>query len=173
MPRTLRGKSHLCTSFLHSCHLTSMRQFKFKLAALLKYRVYRRDMCRRLLAEVMADERAVVERITKFQASRTQALDELRAMGRGGRINVDRTIARRYYAGQLFAEIQMAERQREVIRQQLDLCRQALILADRDVKALEKLEARQRDEFLREEEHRAGRELDDVWLSAHAREFSR
>ncbi len=65
------------------------------------------------------------------------------------------------------------DRNRSLIAQQLVLCRQALSKADQDVKILEKLEEKQREEFQYYEERREEHELEEAWLSGHLKEYTR
>ncbi|MCH7689245.1 MAG: hypothetical protein IH899_21650 [Planctomycetes bacterium] len=69
--------------------------------------------------------------------------------------------------------MQLVDRNRSLIAQQLVLCRQALSKADQDVKVLEKLEEKQREEFRYDEERREAHELEEVWISGHLREYTR
>ena len=151
----------------------ALKLFQFKFQALLNYREYRRNLCRFYLAEVLANDRELVSQRRSLERNRSNQLDELRDLSRGGDVDIDRSASRRYFAGQLTGEMQLVDRNRSLIAQQLDLCRQALSKADQDVKVLEKLEEKQREEFQYNEERREAHELEEIWISGHIREFTR
>lgn len=145
-----------------------MKKFAFKLNQLLKIRKNRRDLCRQLLAEVLQRDAELVRMRQEVSSERFNQLEELRRMGSGGRMNVDASVTRRSYAGQLVRDIGLIERNRSVVAQQIIACRHGLVLADQAVKALEKLEEKQRQEFIFEQERRTSLELEEVWRALHA-----
>lgn len=150
-----------------------MNAFAFRLEALLKYRVARRDRCRQLLAQLLADDRSLVEQQRAIAQERRFQLDELRRLGNSGSLDVDRSINRRYYAARLVAEVNAVDRSRALLARQLVMCRQTLARAEQEVKVLTKLKEKRRAEFLYEEDRRAARELDEIWMAAHNEELSR
>ena len=119
------------------------------------------------------DDARLVDSRRRLEDFRLRQLDELRDLGRAGAVNVDQSAARRYHSAQLAAEVRLVDHRRTIVAQQLDLCRQALVRADQEVKALEKIEERQRGEFVYEAERQAARELEDAWSAARAVEASR
>ena len=142
-----------------------MKKFNFRFDKLLEYRRSRRDLCRQLLAQLLADQSRLVTRRKSLERQRFDLLDELRGIGRHGAVDVDRSASRRYYAGQLVGEIRLAERNLELLGGQLQLCRGALTEADRDVKVLEKLQERRLAEYRYESERRSAREMEEAWLN--------
>lgn len=150
-----------------------MRKFVFRFQALLRYREHQRDLCRQLLAGVLADESNLISQGNRLETTRQQQFDELRQLGQPGEVDVDKSASRRYYAGQLLGDMRQLQRQRDVVSQQLQLCRQALVKADQQVKVLEKLEERQRAEFRYFQERQAAKQLEDEWLAVRAKDFSR
>lgn len=149
-----------------------MASFQFKLEPLLRYRRHRRDLCRQMLAEILADEHRLILQRSRLDRARAEQLEEMKELARSARLDIDRTAARRYHAGYLLAETRQLERSRELIQQQIDLCRRALVLADRDVKVLERLKERQYAEFAERAARRAQLELEETWLLTHWREAS-
>ena len=147
-----------------------MRIFAFQFDALLKLRRHRRDLCRQLLAQVLASDRELIAQREDLERARLGQLGELRELGREGEVDVDRTATRRYYAGQLAGRSHAVERNRELVTRQLLLCRQALAESDRDVKVLEKLEEREKAAFRYAEERHEARELEDAWRGTRRRE---
>ncbi len=150
-----------------------MPGFSFKFESLLSYRENRRDLCRQLLARVLADEQELIAQREQLVSHRIGQLEELRQISDMGRVDVDRSAARRYFAGRLVAEIDMVDRRRQLVVQQIGLCRQTLARADQDVKVLEKLKAKAKAAFDEREEKHLSRELEESWRAIHATEVSR
>jgi len=150
-----------------------LKKFKFKFQSLLNFRRHRRDLCRLYLAQVLAKDRKLIGQRHSLKRERLEQLHELREIGRAGNMDIDRSASRRYFAGQLTGEMHLVDRNRELVAQQLKLCQQALSKADQDVKVLEKLEEKQRAEFLYHRERRDGHELDEIWMAGHLREFTK
>lgn len=144
-----------------------MSQFQFKLESLLKYRILRRDECRRLMGEIMQHDAELVADQQRLTADRGMQLEEMRHLGTSGAVNIDASAARRFYAGQLTGSIKEIDRRREMVAEQLNLCRQALVKADQDVKALEKLKEKQELEFRQAWEKRQQYELEESWSATH------
>src|SRR5262245_51443657 len=135
-----------------------MPAFRFKFESVLRYRKSRRDLCLQYLAQVLADDRALVTKREGLQRQQQSQLEELRAIGRVGRISVEGATARRYHIGQLSGEIRIVEHNRTVIAGQIDLCRKALAQAEKEVKVLEKLKEKQATLATQEQIRRESRE---------------
>ncbi len=145
--------------------MTATRKFFFQFESLLQVLQNRRNLRRHLLAQVLINDRALIEQRQEIERNRAGQLDELRGFGKTGEVAVDRSASRRDFAGQLLGDIGLVECRRELVQQQLQLCRTALVKADQDVKVLEKLAEKQRSEHLYRQERCAARELEDVWSS--------
>ena len=148
-----------------------MSNFVFQLESLLRYRKNRRDLCRQLLAQILANLQQLKQDRQSLQRRRVGQIDELRQLGAGGDVDIDRSAARRYYAGHVLGEIQLVDRNREIVAEQLARCRETLIRADQEVKALEKLREKRQADFLYNQQRRERRELDEAWLTTHLTEF--
>ena len=149
-----------------------MATFQFRLETLLDLRRRRRDECRRVLAEVRRQEAELAAAGERVVQQRVSQLQELRNLNSADELNVDATSARRYYAGQLTVEIANISRQRKLLEGQIDVCRHALDKADQDVKACEHLRDKQQTQFLKAQEQRAQRELEESWSAAHRDEVN-
>jgi len=147
--------------------------FVFSLSALLKFRKSRRDLCRRLLAQVLADDAGLVAERARLIAEREGEFEEIRRMGRQGRVSVEGTAMRRFHSIQLLGNVRGIDEKRKLTTQQLNLCRQALSKADAEVKVLERLEEKQRAAFLYRADRRAQHELEDAWMARRLLENSR
>jgi flagellar FliJ protein len=139
--------------------------FAFALRPLLEFRRHRRDLCRQLLAEVLGDETALLAERQAVLQFRERQFAEMRGLIRPGKVSVERAISRRYHSGQLLVQVRMIEDKRRVVGQQLQLCRDALVKADMEVKVLERLEERQRSEFEYRAERKAQVEREDAWTA--------
>jgi hypothetical protein len=140
-----------------------LKKFVFQFEAPLKFRKNHRDLCRRLLAQVLSDQRSWAERRAALEQTRLDLLEELRQLNDGGSVDVDRAAARRYHAGYLLGEIRLVERNQELVSQQLELCQQALRRADQDVRSLENMRDKQWSEFCYQEERRETHEVEETW----------
>lgn len=145
-----------------------MKKFTFKLESLLRLRRNQRDLCHQLLAEVMRREEELLAARQHVETDRRMQLAEMQELTSEGDVNVEGVTTRRYYAGQLIGDIGSIERQRQIVAQQLVLCRRRLMQADQAVKMLEKLSDKQLSEFQSEQERRDARELDECWRGAAA-----
>jgi flagellar FliJ protein len=147
--------------------------FVFALRPLLEFRRHRRNLCRQLLAQVLSDEAALLAERQTALASRERQFAEIRGMSRRGRVSIEGTISRRYHTGQLLGQVRLIEEKRRLVGQQLQLCRDALVRADTDVKALERLEDRQRAEFEYRAERRNQFDREDAWMARRLQEAAR
>ncbi len=147
-----------------------MKKFAFKLESLLKLRTSQRNQCQQLLADVLRRDDELVHQRNETENDRRIQIDELRSLGVGGGVNIVASVARRSYAGQLSGNIGHIEAERNSLRRQIDLCRQALIRADQAVKSLEKLAEKQRSEFVFAQQSVESRELEQTWQAVHAGE---
>jgi hypothetical protein len=147
--------------------------FVFALRSLLEFRRHRRNLCRQLLAQVLADEAALLNERHNVLASRERQFAEIRDLSRRGRVSVEGAVSRRYHSGQLLGQARMIEEKRRLVGQQLQLCREALAKADTEVKVLERLEERQRAEFEYRSERRSQFEREDAWMARRLLEAAR
>ena len=147
-----------------------MSVFRFPLEPLLDYRKHRRDLCRQQLAQTYAEEQSLQVQQQRLEQQRTQLIAELRELGAHGEVDIERAASRRYYAGRLLGDIAAMVRQRQAVRERMELCRRDVIKADQDVKVLEKLKQKQQTVFRDDAERREGRELEDTWSAARAGE---
>lgn len=150
-----------------------MKKFYFKFQSLLNYRKHRRELCRIYLGHVLANDRELIAQRHSFEQDRMNQLQELRGLGERGAFDIDSSSSRRYYAGQLVGFMQLVDRNRELVADQMALCRKALSKADQEVKVLEKLEEKQKSEFLYQEERRNAHELEDIWMAGHIEEYKK
>jgi flagellar biosynthesis chaperone FliJ len=140
-----------------------MPQFRFRLAALQRYREHLRDVCRQQLAALLAQDAALVEQRDESLRQRTEMLRELRDLQQRPALNVDQAAARRYHAGQLAADARTTEWRRQQLAGLIAACRRRLVLADQGVKVLEQLSEKQRTQFEAEQEKQEARQREELW----------
>jgi flagellar export protein FliJ len=137
-----------------------MARFRFRLATVLKLREATRDERRGQLAEAylaeskLRDRREVVE----------QELAELKALSghaASGSVDVERLLAASRFEAILRAEIQLIRQHETTLAAEIEKRRQALVIADRDVRVLEKLEETQRDRHRQTEAAASMKQLDE------------
>ncbi len=142
-----------------------MGQFRFELEALLTYRRHQLEQCRRLMAEVLADQQACQAERAEWARERTQLEGDIRQQSLAGRVDISRMAAQRYYLTQLDVQsLQLQARETRIV-QQLELCRQAVLQADRAVRALEQLREKRQHDFQQAEFKREQRELEESWTA--------
>lgn len=123
-----------------------MAKYKFRLASLQRIREARRSQQRQALAEAFRAE----EVLTETRAAIAAEEAELRALQReacGGKyLNVNRLLEAQRYELLLKARSQELAKQALLLAAETERRRQLLVEADRDVRVLERLDQRQREE---------------------------
>jgi flagellar export protein FliJ len=139
----------------------------FPLEKVLDVRRHTRQQRRHALAEAMADEQTLLELKLQREIQRQQLLDQLTGLSQAESLNVEAAARRRYFSGQIDIQIMVLDQQIEEARQHVERARSALIVADQDVKALEKL----RETHFAEQAHAENRRneivLAEQWQSAN------
>jgi flagellar export protein FliJ len=147
--------------------------FRFPLASVLKYRSHVREQRRAMLAAVLAELAKVDARRGAVEAQREVQLSELREATAAGTVEVDKAAARRFHASLLTFDLLRIAQERALVEQQVAAVRAALVAADQAVKAIEKLETRQRGEWDARQIQRADREREESWQATHRAELWR
>jgi flagellar export protein FliJ len=123
-----------------------------------------------MLADIFADDRRLLENRAALEQQRASQIGEIRELHEPGRIDIDRTAARRYFAGHVQNDVLFIDRDRAIVGEKLNQCQRVLIQADREVKVLEKLRDKQLAAFRYEQNRDEGRELDETWMATHLTE---
>lgn len=141
-----------------------MARFQFRLAALQRLREAARDERRAQLAEVfrLADslaeqKRQVAENLHDVARSRAVS---------AGVVDVEKLLAATRYEAVLMVEQAQLERQAAAVAVEIEKRREALVAADRDVRALEKLREAQLARHRAEQEQKSIKQLDEAALRA-------
>ena len=139
-----------------------MARFIFRLAALLRLRESRRDECRAALAEAYRVDEVLAKQLDGLNRE-LDALREfcrltvssrtidVRPAGRGPALRTGGAAQQRHVA-----------QQRQTVAAEIEVRRQALVEADREVRVLEKLRRRQAEQHRRQEDLREVKRLDEV-----------
>lgn len=137
-----------------------MRRFQFRLASVARLREAVRDERRAQLADALGVQNVLEDKIAVVDGE----LSEARRLQTAplGLVDVDRLLNGERYEVVLAAEraglqLQLAKVLTEVAKR-----REALVAADQDVKALDKLRDRERDQWRQQAERESMRELDEI-----------
>jgi flagellar FliJ protein len=139
-----------------------LAQFRFRLATLLRLREVTRDERRSELAEAYQAAGVLAEQEGRLAEELRDNLQCIRDASHPGELDVDALLGRHRHQLLLAAQRQFLDRQRQQVEAEIELRRQRLLEADRDVKALEKLRERKRDRFKYEEHRKETKQLDEV-----------
>lgn len=135
----------------------------FPFTKVLGYRRHVRQECRQELASVLAEERSLVGHRSSLDQKRQDQLTELGQMAESNQLSVEAAARRRYFAGQLEVEMLIVDEQITRLRIEVEKRRAALIQADKDVQALERLEEKHVAKEEYEGRRRSEVELSDKW----------
>lgn len=141
----------------------------FRLSTLLKLREATRDERRSALAEAFRAETKLSETIAAVDAEFAELAADYREATRPGRLNVDRLLECQRREALLVAQRNEYARQRDLILAEIERRREALALADREVKTLDKLRERQEHAEAKREARREAKQLDEFALQGAAR----
>jgi flagellar FliJ protein len=136
----------------------------FRLQSVMKLRIAARDERRKSLADALRAESIVSEQITSMEKDIAAAREASRAAASPGLIQVERLLSFNRHELLLDANRRALIKQKEKIAEEAEIRRRALVEADRDVKALEKLRERYDRERLIAEDRREQAELDQTAL---------
>ncbi len=139
-----------------------MPTFRFRLTPVLHVREAARDERRAALADAMQAEAVLAKQMNEKKGQIAALVHELTKERAVGEINVERLIQGQRYEALLRAELAMLGEQARKVTAEVERRRELLVVADRDVRVLERLREKQRERFLVEEEHREIKFLDDV-----------
>jgi len=144
-----------------------MANFQFRLATLLRLREAWRDERRTHLADAQRAEQLIVARVAaideELAAGRRQYVDAARAKN----VNVDLLTDLARYEMILKAQRQSADQQRQAVVAEVQKRRAALVVADRDVRVLEKLRETQQQRHHEEEDLKEFKRLDELAVLRH------
>jgi flagellar protein FliJ len=136
--------------------------FRFRLITLMRLRRTARDERRQELAVAGRLEQTSYERIAKLDRELAELRNRSDALGQAGSIDIDRLRDTARYQSLLAAQRQAAQRELEGCSAHVNHLRQLLVEADRELKTLEKLQARQQDRHHQLQHKRELAQLDEA-----------
>ncbi len=142
-----------------------MAAFRFSLASVLGLRKRKRDECRRDLAKAIEQLKELENKNQAVLSEQHELMGHLREESALGEIDIDIISRCQMHLSELKMAYHKNLAECDQARNSAGQCRARLVLADQEVKALEKLEEKQRDEFRREQTKQILKEQEDV-LSA-------
>jgi flagellar protein FliJ len=143
-----------------------MSKFHFRLATLLRLRETTRDERRVQLAEAHRADAELQSQLARLNVKQEQLQRECRAAAGPGEVDLSRLLEALQYASALRAQKAELRQQRQALAAEIDLRRQALIEADRDVRTLEKLRENQSQAHQQAEDRQEVKRLDEAALQA-------
>jgi flagellar export protein FliJ len=146
-----------------------MPLFRFKLATLQRLRENERDERRSRLADAQRAEDIVNARIAEIDGDLDRLRDETGHRSRPGRMDVDALMELQRYELLLKAERQAAVQQRDLVAAEVERRREALVVADREVRVLERLRETQQVRHRQAEERQERKVLDEIATQAFSR----
>ena len=150
-----------------------MANYRFRLETLRKLRESRRDEQRASLADAYRAEQILADRHAQLDAEEDALRALRRSAGAGRYLDVNRLIEAQRYELVLKAQQQELSRQQSLLSTETERRRLTLVEADRDVRALELLDERQRNNFMRKQRRVEPNQLDEAALQQHGRGPSR
>jgi flagellar FliJ protein len=152
-----------------------MAKYKFRLATLQKVRDARRDRDRAALAEAFRAEQVLADRNAALSSEAAELQTLQRSVLTSTVLDVNRLLEAQRYELVLKARSADLAQQQTMLAVETERRRQQLIEADREVRVLERLDERHRQEHRRKEERIEVKQLDEVanrWTAGWGRDIS-
>jgi flagellar protein FliJ len=146
-----------------------MPKYNFRLETLRKVRQARRDERRIALAEAFQAGELLKERQADLATEQTELRALQRSTASAELLNVNRLLEAQRYELVLKARGQEVANQRALLETETERRRQALVEADRDVRALDLLDERHRREHQRQAQRAEYKQLDETAAQRHIR----
>jgi flagellar export protein FliJ len=148
-----------------------MANSAFRLSRVLRLRVGTRDLRRHELAEALLAEEILGDRRRDLDRRRAELSDATRAAAGPGAVNLERIMQAQRYEAVLMSESALLAKQEALLTEEISRRRQAVVDADRDVRALEILEQRHHAKQRQAAEKADTRQLDEyaTWVTAAQR----
>jgi flagellar protein FliJ len=137
-----------------------MPNFVFRLQSVLQVRAAERDQRRQEMAELLANQQSLQDRLAELDGELHVLSAELTNWN--GTIDLARRLDVDRYAMILRADRKQVEYAATELDARITLKRAELLTADRDVRSLEKLREQQQEAFTADQRRREQRELDEV-----------
>ena len=139
-----------------------MAKYRFRLATLQKVREARRTQQRQALAEAFRAEQVLSESRVALTAEEAELRAMQRSASAGKYLDVNRLLEAQRYEMLLKARGQELAKQATLLAAETERRRQVLVEADRDVRVLELLDERHREEHSRRRQRTEMKQLDEA-----------
>ncbi len=139
-----------------------MAKFKFRLATLLRLREVARDERRADLAQAYHADEIIAEQEQQLGNELKAIIQRGREVAGPGTLDVDRLLETRRYEVLLKANREHLGQQRETLQTEIERRRLIVVEANREVRVLEELEAKQRERHREEEGRKEVKMLDEM-----------
>lgn len=139
-----------------------MAKYKFRLATLQKVREAKRDQQRQALAEAFRAEQVLSEARAEITAEEIELREMQHAAVQSKYLDVNRLLEAQRYELLLKARAMELAKQATLLSAETERRRQLLIEADRDVRVLEKLDERHRQEHEQQRRRTECKAMDEV-----------
>lgn len=123
-----------------------MKRFRFELQSVYRIKEHHRDLMREELAKANEALTILEEKKTELNSEIDSARGRRKSESAASEINVDRLISTQRYEHVLIRDVADLDEKIRMVQEELELRRQRLVEADREVKALD---------ILRDHRHRA------------------
>src|SRR6186713_1821055 len=146
--------------------------FRFRLQTVLQLRIAERDERRGELAKALRAAEILQERRTQLAEEMQENQELARQLSKPGSADINRIVQARRYEAILKGTLAQLVVQEKQVAAEVERRRQTLTEADRQVRVLEKLESRKREEFERQELRQEMKQMDEVAASSFIRQRS-
>jgi flagellar FliJ protein len=142
-----------------------MSRFRFRLDTLRRIREMHRDELRVRLAEAFQAEQILAAQQADLAAEVADLVATRRRLAAEGSLDVSRLVESQRYHLLLEAQARTLAEQARRLAEEVEIRRQAMVEADRQVRVLEKLRERRRQQHLQAEQAADAKRLDEVATS--------
>jgi len=139
-----------------------MARFRFRLQTLRRLREIHRDEQRARLATAYEAERILAEQRASLVAESIGLADSQRGLMRQGALDVNQLLSYQRYQLALESQSRTLAEQAVKLAEEVERRRQTLVEADREVRVLDKLEERQRQQYREQAQRAETKVLDEV-----------
>jgi len=139
-----------------------MARFNFRLQTLRRLREIHRDEQRGRLATAFEAERILAEQRNAVSAETTALVESQRALMQQGSLDVNQLLTAQRYQMALEAQIRALADQAARLAEEVERRRQSLVEADREMRVLDKLEERKRQQHREAAQRAETKVLDEV-----------
>jgi len=139
-----------------------MKPFQFRLATLLKLREAVRDDRRARLAEAFQAAEVLEQRFDELQTQQTALRTQYAAANAPGNVAVEQLLDVQRYELIVASEQKVIAEQQQQLEKEIDQRREALRVADQDVRILEKLREKQQTSHRQQLEKEEAKTFDEI-----------